>query len=139
VVLAEACRNVTAQLYPEVQSRKQALIIECPDALPAIRGDQRYIEQILIALIDNASKFTGENGRITVRAKPSSGNMRIEVIDTGIGIRPRSARVSSSLLPGQARQTRYPLSTTSPQERPRSGPCHRPFSGRTSRRRHRRR
>ncbi|SNY90135.1 two-component system, sensor histidine kinase RpfC [Cohaesibacter sp. ES.047] len=54
------------------------------------RGNGRFIEDILINLIGNAVKFT-ENGSITVRASllragEQMQRVRLEVIDTGLGI-----------------------------------------------------
>lgn len=54
-----------------------------------LHGDARHIRQILINLIGNAIKFT-EYGRVDVYIRPvglnNSQRLRIEVVDTGIGI-----------------------------------------------------
>ena len=56
---------------------------DVPDSLV---GDPLRIQQILLNLLGNAVKFT-ENGSITLCAAPiSTDHLRLEVIDTGIGI-----------------------------------------------------
>ncbi|MBI4304278.1 MAG: HAMP domain-containing histidine kinase [Chloroflexi bacterium] len=88
VKLGAIIHNVTLQVYPEIQSRKQSLSTSVPDSLPLVRADKLYLEQILLNLIDNATKFTPERGQIKVSARPDGTNVVIEVSDSGIGIPP---------------------------------------------------
>ena len=53
--------------------------------------DRELITHALTNLISNAIKFTPEGGRVTVRAGVSGGRFRVEVEDTGPGIRPGEA------------------------------------------------
>ena len=67
------------------------------DALPPfVYADGLRLRQILFNLTSNALKFTNE-GRVTVRAKVEKVNerdfVRIEVEDTGIGIRPEDQQL----------------------------------------------
>jgi signal transduction histidine kinase/CheY-like chemotaxis protein len=51
--------------------------------------DPAKLKQVLYNYLSNAIKFTPENGRIVVRALPEGANdFRLEVQDTGVGIRP---------------------------------------------------
>ncbi len=54
--------------------------------LPEIEVDPRAIKQVLINLASNAIKFTPEGGSVTIKASEERDGVRIEVIDTGIGI-----------------------------------------------------
>ncbi len=56
------------------------------DAEPVVMGDQARIKQVLVALIDNAVKYTPEGGTVTVRLKTGKDKAYLEVEDTGIGI-----------------------------------------------------
>lgn len=69
---------------------KQIDVITRIDARIAVNADRRAIKQILLNLLSNAVKFTNVNGRITVRAKLSSGALALTIEDTGCGI-PRHA------------------------------------------------
>ena len=51
-----------------------------------IRADYQKIQQIFFNLINNAIKFTHENGKISVSSKTASNNLIIYVSDNGIGI-----------------------------------------------------
>jgi two-component system, OmpR family, sensor kinase len=57
-----------------------------PDA-PLVYGDIALIERMLGNLLDNAIRHTGRNGTITVSVAVDVENARLEVIDTGSGIR----------------------------------------------------
>ncbi|NBU77015.1 MAG: response regulator, partial [Planctomycetes bacterium] len=55
-----------------------------------LRSDLKRIGQIVLNLVSNAAKFT-KKGTITIRIEPDSlrpDHLRIDVADTGIGIRP---------------------------------------------------
>jgi len=84
--VAPVIRGVVAQLYPIARSKKQSLVVELPSSLPTVKAQRQYLEQILLNLLSNASKFTPEGGRITVRAARENESLVIEVTDNGIGI-----------------------------------------------------
>ncbi len=78
--------GVTSQFYPITHSRKQSLTVDLPATLPHVRAHRRYLEQILMNLLTNASKFTPAGGKITMSAAKNDPNLVIEVADSGIGI-----------------------------------------------------
>ena len=51
-----------------------------------VEADGRRMKQILVNLLGNAVKFTGNDGRIELRAIACEGLIRFEVEDSGIGI-----------------------------------------------------
>ena len=54
-----------------------------------VTADAARLKQVLYNYLSNALKFTGEGGRVIVRLRPEGdGEFRLEVSDTGIGIRP---------------------------------------------------
>ncbi|MBC17721.1 PAS/PAC sensor signal transduction histidine kinase [Pseudodesulfovibrio profundus] len=61
------------------------LITDVDHDLPLIVADPDRMQQVLINLLNNASKFTDE-GSVVVRAFPRFGQVRVEVTDTGSGI-----------------------------------------------------
>ncbi|MBD2308978.1 PAS domain S-box protein [Chroococcidiopsis sp. FACHB-1243] len=58
-----------------------------PDIGAAI-GDAGRLQQVIWNLLSNAVKFTPHGGQITVVLAQSGTNAQIQVIDTGIGIKP---------------------------------------------------
>jgi signal transduction histidine kinase len=53
---------------------------------PIVRGSSDKLTQVLLNLMLNARDAMPDGGTIAVRAKAASGMVRIEVIDTGVGI-----------------------------------------------------
>lgn len=74
------------QVSPLIQGKGQRLNTELPASLPIIHGDGQRLEQAVLNLLTNATKFTPKGGTITLRAQRLDTGMVIEVQDTGIGI-----------------------------------------------------
>lgn len=51
-----------------------------------VQADRKHFRQIMLNLISNAIKYTPEGGRVTVKTSKLADKVKIEVIDTGIGI-----------------------------------------------------
>jgi signal transduction histidine kinase len=49
-------------------------------------ADEERLRQVVLNLLINASKFTPEGGKITLKAREEDGHLVIEVQDTGSGI-----------------------------------------------------
>jgi two-component system sensor histidine kinase RpfC len=90
--LLRAVKSVVA-----VEARKKGLIISTfvsSRTPPLLRGDQRHLREVLLNLCGNAIKFTA-TGSVTLAAdglQTEDGwvNLRLEVMDTGIGIAPEA-------------------------------------------------
>ena len=67
---------------------QQIFIYDVPDTLPQVSGNPDRTQQVLIALLDNAFKYTPEDGVVTLRARVEGSVIRVSVRDTGIGIGP---------------------------------------------------
>ncbi len=64
------------QISPLVRNKEQILKTELPASLPIIQGDGPRLEQVLLNLMNNATKFTPDGGKITIRAKNDQNNDR---------------------------------------------------------------
>lgn len=69
-----------------VTSNGQSLVVTIPPYLSPVWADEERLRQIVLNLLINASKFTPEEGTITLRAKEENSNLVVEVEDTGPGI-----------------------------------------------------
>lgn len=54
--------------------------------LPRVLSNHDRIEQVLVILLDNAYKFTGDNGEIEISAQEDEDVIMVKVRDTGVGI-----------------------------------------------------
>ena len=83
-LLREAAESVRAQ----TEKRRQHLAVELPEAPLTVTADHVRIRQVLLNLLSNAIKFTQDGGRLRLLGRGEDGGVRVEVIDTGIGIAP---------------------------------------------------
>jgi len=81
--LIEECATLHAQ---QARNKGIELVTEIDPKLPeSYLGDPTRTRQILNNLLSNAIKFTN-TGEVKIRAKHANGTVRMEVIDTGIGM-----------------------------------------------------
>jgi hypothetical protein len=64
------------------------LSIQCPSDPIWLKGDIVRLAQMIANLLDNAAKYTPEQGQISVSASLDGNQVEIVVRDTGIGIPP---------------------------------------------------
>ncbi len=79
-------QDVVWQISPLIQSKRQNLSVDLPDSLPLVQGDGQKLEQAVLNLMTNATKFTPEAGSITLRVAKRNSDLVIEVQDSGPGI-----------------------------------------------------
>ena len=79
-------QGVSWQVSPLVQSKDRNLTVDLPKSMPIIQGDAQRLEQAVLNLMTNATKFTQEGGSITLRARQRDSELIIEVQDNGMGI-----------------------------------------------------
>ena len=78
--------DIIATLQPQARDKALDLELEIAESLPAALAiDAFRLKQILLNLISNAIKYT-PNGRVTLFMAWESGQLKIEVRDTGPGM-----------------------------------------------------
>jgi len=87
VALAEVMKSLTRTMVPVLAPRRQRLDTEVAEGLPPVYADAGKLEQVLLNLVDNASKFTPDGGRLRIEAAREGDWCRVSVIDDGIGIK----------------------------------------------------
>ena len=72
---------------PLFEAKHQSVDLRLEAGLLDISGDPKRLRQLFANLLSNASKFTGEKGRILVMAKAvKGGGVTIAIADTGVGM-----------------------------------------------------
>ena len=85
VALGPMAASVTEQIEPVASARGVVLVADSTNGI-FVQGDANWLERLLLILLDNAIKFTPEDGRVTVGVSSGSGRALLTVTDTGIGI-----------------------------------------------------
>ena len=79
-------KNIINQLKPRSKEKNIDLLLNYnSESIPVIADEDR-MKQVLINLLDNAIKFTPIDGTIWLNIIKETDELRVEVIDTGIGI-----------------------------------------------------
>lgn len=96
VDLAQLCQEVYQCFLAAAKDNSVELTFDYPDNLPKyVNTDPVRLRQILINLVNNAIKFTPKQGKVTIQAIKGCDKHQIKfnVIDTGVGIKPESLAV----------------------------------------------
>lgn len=98
--VAEVCK-------PDIDARNLRFSVNCSEGSHTVYGDPSRLQQVVWNLVKNGIKFTPDGGLLEVRSFSQSGNITIEVSDTGIGIEPEAkARIFDAFEQGDGRVTR---------------------------------
>jgi signal transduction histidine kinase len=89
--LRASIKRVVELVTPMVDRKGLVLTVDMASDLPIMTSDRRRVEQILINLLNNAVKFTDKGTvsvvvRIIAEIGKDAPRVRVEIIDTGIGI-----------------------------------------------------
>ncbi len=79
--------EVVSQLEPQFQAKAQLVTTDTPQDLPFVYGDADKLRQAIANLLDNASKYTPDGGRIHISAlHRTAQTIQVSIADTGLGI-----------------------------------------------------
>jgi len=71
-----------------IEAQGHTLEVSLPEEKVYVLGDATRLAQIVSNLLNNAAKYTGRGGRITLTAAVADGQLSLSVRDNGIGIEP---------------------------------------------------
>ncbi len=84
--IADAVTSALEATRPLVDERQQTVSVSLP-ALPVnVQADPARLEQIIVNVLNNASRYTAPGGRIGVIASAEGGEAVLRIRDTGIGM-----------------------------------------------------
>jgi heavy metal sensor kinase len=91
VNLTDLAVSLVEQLEPLASAKSIDLRCERSPSV-VVDGDAGWLQRLLLNLVDNALKFTRENGRVVVRVTRDGDTARIAVQDSGVGLSSADAR-----------------------------------------------
>ena len=86
VDLRELARDTTAAFVPAARKKRIDLGFDAVEAVCLVNGHRTLLHELIVNLIDNAVRYTPEEGEITVRVARDGDRVRLEVLDNGAGI-----------------------------------------------------
>jgi PAS domain S-box-containing protein len=90
--VAEVLHEVGEALYSQFTERQISLAIDVQADLPRVMADRQRLRQIAVNLVSNACKYTPSGGRVDVLLRNGGNRLRVDVHDTGVGIREDARR-----------------------------------------------
>lgn len=75
------------QSNPLFQAKNQSLLIRIGGTNPHVLGDRIRLVQVVVNLLNNASKYTPDGGEIMLSVSTYDNRVCIEVIDNGVGMK----------------------------------------------------
>jgi two-component system aerobic respiration control sensor histidine kinase ArcB len=86
VDMLQLLRGIADDMKATISSNEQSLTLALAPSLPLVWGDEERLRQVVLNLLINASKFTPEGGKITLKANKNERAVIVEIEDTGPGI-----------------------------------------------------
>ena len=84
--LASVIADVVEACRPAMDARGQRFELQVPEGPIELQGDPVRLTQVLNNLLDNASKYTPNGGKVGLTVESVAGTVELTVSDTGIGI-----------------------------------------------------
>jgi PAS domain S-box-containing protein len=86
VNLIELINNCVQQLRPQLEEKKQKLVVKIPREAVLINLHPNRINQVMLNLISNAHKYTPVAGSVSISVTLHGSYVKVDVKDNGIGI-----------------------------------------------------
>jgi signal transduction histidine kinase len=79
-------QNIANELLPVATWKHQVITLDIPPSAPMVNADRQRLEQVLLNLLTNAIKFSGEGGEIKLGLRKQGAEVVVTVKDNGPGI-----------------------------------------------------
>ena len=90
--LVDVVREASQQMEPMFRRKNLSYTVDITPEAPSIVSDRTRLKQVLLNLLSNAMKFTNRGG-VSVVVRPHAMGVRVDINDTGIGIKPEHLSV----------------------------------------------
>jgi two-component system sensor histidine kinase/response regulator len=84
--LLEMIKRSTEEMAPICKANGLLLETDLSEKMPEILGDQESLLRVFTNMIGNATKYTPENGKISISAESDDYHVTVRISDTGAGI-----------------------------------------------------
>jgi signal transduction histidine kinase len=84
--VAEICSTVVHAANVRAAPSDVNVVLQLPSVTRPLRSDASLVRQLLVNLVENAVKYSVEGGLVVVRLVDADEEVRIDVVDRGIGI-----------------------------------------------------
>lgn len=87
IVHLDSIIRYSAEGFNKVVTEKNLqLKLSLPEELPPLLGNPAHLRQMIDNLLENATRYTPNNGSVSVRANVDENQIILQVSDTGVGI-----------------------------------------------------
>ncbi len=83
--------DAVEQVMPLMKARGHRLSYSLAPGAPLVLGDKKRLVQVVANILSNAAKYTRDGGAIELEAQIDGPQVRITVVDNGIGMAPEMA------------------------------------------------
>jgi signal transduction histidine kinase len=80
--------DAAEQIRPLMAARRHRVVIDMAPGAALVKGDHKRLVQVVANLLNNATKYTPEGGRIDLRLSSEGGHYLLAITDDGIGMAP---------------------------------------------------
>ena len=84
--LRDFLEGITRDWAKRLAGKNLRLELQVPDDFPTVHADERRLEEVVHNLLDNAVKYSHQNGRIVLNAGAPDQEVVLSVCDEGVGI-----------------------------------------------------
>ncbi|MDO8260767.1 MAG: HAMP domain-containing sensor histidine kinase [Candidatus Magasanikbacteria bacterium] len=82
----QTLNEVVENLKPQIDVKKIIFSIKAPSEVPLMTLDRGKITLVLQNLLENAVKYTPNNGKIDIEVKTTAKQLKVSVKDNGVGV-----------------------------------------------------
>jgi len=84
--LRDVLRQSVDAVQPAMEKKRQVLTVSLPPAPMWVKGDSERLTQVIVNLLNNAMKYSGEGAAIWLTAEREGARHLVSIRDTGQGI-----------------------------------------------------